>query len=123
MVACSHERGGPIQKRRTISLNRDTGVRRLQRHPRFNLRLILGLVAKYLLFARGAKALTRRRRNGLGPTPKLHQTTGKALWDIDLVVPRAGIEPARLAAGDFESPASTNFTTWAGVRSPSGVAA
>ena len=30
------------------------------------------------------------------------------------LVPRAGIEPARLAAGDFESPASTNFTTWAG---------
>ncbi len=29
------------------------------------------------------------------------------------MVPRAGIEPARLAAGDFESPASTNFTTWA----------
>jgi hypothetical protein len=27
------------------------------------------------------------------------------------VVPEAGIEPARLAAGDFESPASTNFTT------------
>src|SRR5690606_34071566 len=31
------------------------------------------------------------------------------------VVPGAGIEPARLAAGDFESPASTNFTTRAGV--------
>lgn len=31
------------------------------------------------------------------------------------LVPRAGIEPARLAAGDFESPASTNFTTWAGL--------
>ncbi len=31
----------------------------------------------------------------------------------NLMVPRAGIEPARLAAGDFESPASTNFTTWA----------
>jgi S-sulfo-L-cysteine synthase (O-acetyl-L-serine-dependent) len=30
------------------------------------------------------------------------------------VVPGAGIEPARLAAGDFESPASTNFTTRAG---------
>jgi cysteine synthase B len=29
------------------------------------------------------------------------------------VVPRAGLEPARLAAGDFESPESTNFTTWA----------
>ena len=29
----------------------------------------------------------------------------------DAVVPEAGIEPARLAAGDFESPASTNFTT------------
>ena len=27
------------------------------------------------------------------------------------VVPGAGMEPARLAAGDFESPASTNFTT------------
>ena len=30
------------------------------------------------------------------------------------MVPEAGIEPARLAAGDFESPASTNFTTRAG---------
>ena len=28
-----------------------------------------------------------------------------------VLVPGAGIEPARLAAGDFESPASTNFTT------------
>jgi len=27
------------------------------------------------------------------------------------MVPEAGIEPARLAAGDFESPASTNVTT------------
>ena len=26
-------------------------------------------------------------------------------------MPGAGIEPARLSAGDFESPASTNFTT------------
>ena len=26
-------------------------------------------------------------------------------------MPKAGLEPARLAAGDFESPASTNFTT------------
>lgn len=32
------------------------------------------------------------------------------------MVPGAGIEPARLAAGDFESPASTNFTTRAGKR-------
>jgi hypothetical protein len=31
-----------------------------------------------------------------------------------VLVPRAGLEPARLAAGDFESPESTNFTTWAG---------
>jgi S-sulfo-L-cysteine synthase (O-acetyl-L-serine-dependent) len=30
------------------------------------------------------------------------------------MVPGAGIEPARLSAGDFESPASTNFTTRAG---------
>ena len=27
------------------------------------------------------------------------------------MVPEAGIEPARLAAGDFESPTSTNFIT------------
>ena len=27
------------------------------------------------------------------------------------LVPGAGLEPARLAAGDFESPESTNFTT------------
>ena len=35
------------------------------------------------------------------------------------VVPGAGIEPARLAAGDFESPASTNFTTRAGRKNDS----
>jgi S-sulfo-L-cysteine synthase (O-acetyl-L-serine-dependent) len=35
------------------------------------------------------------------------------------VVPEAGIEPARLAAGDFESPASTNFTTRAGMNARS----
>ena len=34
---------------------------------------------------------------------------------MDTVVPRAGLEPAHLAAGDFESPVSTNFTTWAGI--------
>ncbi len=28
-----------------------------------------------------------------------------------VMVPGAGLEPARLAAGDFESPESTNFTT------------
>ena len=27
------------------------------------------------------------------------------------LVPGAGIEPAHLSVGDFESPASTNFTT------------
>src|SRR5690606_20296855 len=36
------------------------------------------------------------------------------------MVPEAGIEPARLAAGDFESPASTNFTTRAGSARQSG---
>ena len=29
------------------------------------------------------------------------------------MVPRVGLEPTHLAAGDFESPASTNFATWA----------
>ena len=36
------------------------------------------------------------------------------LGENEVLVPGAGIEPARLAAGDFESPASTNFTTRAG---------
>lgn len=33
---------------------------------------------------------------------------------LKAMVPGAGLEPARLAAGDFESPESTNFTTRAG---------
>ena len=33
--------------------------------------------------------------------------------DFYSVVPRVGLEPTHLAAGDFESPVSTNFTTWA----------
>ena len=36
----------------------------------------------------------------------------QGLWHL---VPRVGLEPTHLAAGDFESPASTNFATWAGV--------
>jgi hypothetical protein len=32
------------------------------------------------------------------------------------MVPGAGLEPARLAAGDFESPTSTNFITRAGAK-------
>ncbi len=41
-----------------------------------------------------------------------------SLWKLPAlsVVPEAGIEPARLAAGDFESPASTNSTTRAKFR-------
>jgi hypothetical protein len=38
-----------------------------------------------------------------------------AALEYQLLVPRAGIEPARLAAADFESAASTNSTTEAGV--------
>ena len=34
---------------------------------------------------------------------------------FSVVVPGAGLEPARLAAGDFESPESTNFTSRAGI--------
>ena len=39
--------------------------------------------------------------------------TSKEYKSKDLLVPRAGIEPARLAARDFESRASTNSATWA----------
>jgi S-sulfo-L-cysteine synthase (O-acetyl-L-serine-dependent) len=35
---------------------------------------------------------------------------------VKAMVPGAGIEPARISPGDFESPASTNFTTRAGMR-------
>ena len=36
-----------------------------------------------------------------------------SLWKLPalFLVPGAGIEPALLSEGDFESPASTNFTT------------
>ena len=37
------------------------------------------------------------------------------LGSLRILVPRVGLEPTHLAAGDFESPASTNFATWAGV--------
>ena len=37
-------------------------------------------------------------------------------YSYKAMVPGAGIEPARLAAGDFESPASTNSTTRADIR-------
>ena len=36
------------------------------------------------------------------------------LGSLRILVPRVGLEPTHLAAGDFESPASTNFATWAG---------
>ncbi len=49
---------------------------------------------------------------GAHSTQKKSRSQG-APFHIKTLVPRAGIEPARLAAGDFESPASTNFTTWA----------
>ena len=45
---------------------------------------------------------------------KKKSSTAKCL--IFNMVPGAGLEPARLAAGDFESPESTNFTTRAGIR-------
>ena len=38
-------------------------------------------------------------------------TANRGLFSM---VPRVGLEPTHLAAGDFESPASTNFATWAG---------
>ena len=43
---------------------------------------------------------------------KKPQAFGLRFFDL---VPGAGIEPARLAARDFESRASTNFTTRAGI--------
>jgi hypothetical protein len=39
---------------------------------------------------------------------------GSVLFKTRMLVPGAGLEPARLAAGDFESPTSTNFITRAG---------
>ena len=39
--------------------------------------------------------------------------TAVAVYFPKSLVPRVGLEPTHLAAGDFESPASTNFATWA----------
>ena len=60
------------------------------------------------------------------PMPLYNICTGKCLrsWHkqnkktavisgFQNLVPRDGLEPSHLAAGDFESPASTNFATWA----------
>ena len=55
-------------------------------------------------FPRGTLAYS-----GCPETQKAAKEGGSAV--LQFVVPGAGIEPARLAAGDFESPASTNFTT------------
>ena len=47
---------------------------------------------------------------------KCAQITGKKITanrGLFSMVPRVGLEPTHLAAGDFESPASTNFATWA----------
>jgi hypothetical protein len=49
---------------------------------------------------------------GIGGNVRQHLAlAAKQGHAVTRVVPEAGIEPARLAAGDFESPASTNFTT------------
>lgn len=47
-------------------------------------------------------------------TKKTCRVTG---WLV-AVVPGAGLEPAHLAAGDFESPASTDFATRAAEDKP-----
>jgi hypothetical protein len=52
-----------------------------------------------------------------GPKMLMRQRCGKRCGNLlknhskNAMVPGAGIEPARLSSGDFESPASTNFTT------------
>lgn len=39
------------------------------------------------------------------------QDKPKVYKPLIILVPRAGLEPARITAGDFESPVSTNSTT------------
>lgn len=59
------------------------------------------------------KFLTSKSRTGVqcnGPLPAIGWNNS-ALCAWLIMVPGAGIEPACLTAGDFESPASTNFTT------------
>ena len=56
-------------------------------------------------FAHSSKPLPIGKKKKAGSSWKLPALS---------VVPGAGIEPARPAAGDFESPASTKFTTRAG---------
>ena len=64
--------------------------------------------------------MTAGVRGSIEGVLKSQATKKKAVSSSELtafcLVPGAGLEPARLAAGDFESPESTNFTTRAGIR-------
>lgn len=56
-------------------------------------------------------ALHKKKPGAMGLTRQHGRLEKYCKSESYSVVPGAGIEPARLAAGDFESPASTNFTT------------
>ena len=61
-------------------------------------------------------AVNQREAAGASSRPLDANDVGEHYRQMRLenVVPGAGIEPAHLSVGDFESPASTNFTTRAG---------
>ena len=54
---------------------------------------------------------TKKAPKGLICIEKRGSAVLRVLLGFRYVVPGAGLEPARLSAGDFESPESTNFTT------------
>ena len=59
----------------------------------------------------GETSVNVPQKNEAIPTKRRLKSDSYSGFKSFALVPGAGIEPARLAAGDFESPASTNFTT------------
>lgn len=73
---------------------------------------------RFGLLSPSRRALTRNSATPGGARVRIslfyrHKKTLAKKQGLSKVVPAAGLEPARLAAGDFESPMYTNFITLA----------
>ena len=102
----AHQEPKPIMQRKAENVK--TNRERLIRLP--EVEAITG-VKKSFIYA-GMRSGTFPQSSKVSRRCTVWPITEIYRWcESQLMVPGAGIEPARLAAGDFESPASTNFTT------------
>ena len=85
-------------------------------HQESNLELIL---RRDLLYPFNYSRNVWRRRRESNSHKADRQSAGLPMTHIgnssqlQFLVPREGLEPTLLTEGDFESPVSTNFATWA----------